>query len=305
MSMPPIASTTRTTPIRSTISTASIGRPVSVRTTDRTAPIPLTAPRPGHSPGLRRRRLDVHLVEQPCLAAARRGVASGTRRVRRVLEVARQADHRHGARLHVHLDQEHHVVATAPAPAPASEPISSRSKRPSSPHGSAPRSLPGDRRAEGRERPVAAVPRIGRDDRASARGWVRADGARRRARCRPAARWAPAGSVGSGIGVSTTAVPGSGSWPSSSPAKVSSRNDSVARIVSAASRWGTPTASTMTRRRQRHPQPARIAVADRVDGGRRPPARDEDVRGEQEGQGARGHERGGDAVGPPGQRPDA
>ena len=30
-----------------------MGRPVSVRTTERTAPMPFTAPRPGQSPGLR------------------------------------------------------------------------------------------------------------------------------------------------------------------------------------------------------------------------------------------------------------
>ena len=71
------------------------------------------APRPAIR--VARRGLDIHLVEQALHAAAGNGVLGKSRRERRVLDVARQADHGDLAGGHVDLDQQHHVHPPTPA----------------------------------------------------------------------------------------------------------------------------------------------------------------------------------------------
>src|SRR3954447_23361027 len=138
MSTPPIASTTRITPLRSTMSTASIGRPVSVCTTERTAPMPFTGPRPGHSPGLR-------AVASTYISLSSPGWQPHT-------DASRAAPGGYGAYWRL---RGRPIIAVSPVltststssitslrrlqrPPPASDPMSRRSNRPSSPHGIAP-----------------------------------------------------------------------------------------------------------------------------------------------------------------------
>ena len=192
------------------------------------------------------RGLHVHLVDQARLAATGRGVARRPRRVRGVLEVARHADHRDLARLDVHLHQEHHVGPAAPAPGPCVRPDQQQVE----PAVVAPGllrigALPGHRGPERGEGAVAAV-----------RG-VRGDGRRGRRRGRRRCRRttglgvgpggdsvSSGGSVNSGTGVSTAAVPGPA--VGSAAANVSSRKPCAARIALAATRCGMPTSRIST-----------------------------------------------------------
>ena len=130
--------------------TASIGRPVSVLTTERTAPMPLTAPLPGHSPGWRTvASTYISLMSpgwQPQRDASRAGPGGygAFWMLRGMPTIATAPDLTSTSTSSItSLRRLQRLL-------PASDPMSSRSKRPSLPHG-----LSGFARFQGTEAPKA------------------------------------------------------------------------------------------------------------------------------------------------------
>ena len=226
-----------------------MGRPVSVLTTDRTAPMPLTAPLPGQSPGLRPvASTYISLIRpgwHPQAAASRAGPGGygafwrlrGTPIIA-TLPVSTSTSTRSMT-----------SVLRLQRPDPASDPISSRSNRPSSPQGGLGiGALPGHRGPERREGPIAAIRGVRARWSAWATTWaqgeVDGDGVATTGRRRPGDSVSSGGSVNSGAGVSTAAV--SGPAVGFAPANVSSRKPCAARIALAAARCGMPTSRIRT-----------------------------------------------------------